>query len=127
MNNWFERLIYNIKTEIKNELRAELIANVEFRISNMFDEIKDVFELEKMTDEEVIKFFKHSKFSDISKQKQDYLSQRYNFFISMSHFTSIASIYREFKKVHPESYVADEIEYYLERQKNRTVEAENGN
>lgn len=124
MNNWFKRLIYDIKTEIKNELRAELIANVEFRISNMFDEIKDVLELEEMTDEEVIKFFKHSKFSEISKTKQDFLSQRYNFFISSSQFTSIASIAGKTQKVYPESYIADEIENYLEIQKNRTVEVE---
>jgi hypothetical protein len=121
----FDRLIKNIKTEIKNDVKDEVMSYVELRISNIFENIEDILRLEKMTDEEVIKFFKHSKFSEISKIKQDFLSQRYNFFISRSNFVSIESIDRKFIKVYPESYIADEIEGFLEIQKNRTVGVEN--
>lgn len=109
MNNWFERLIYDIKTEIKNELRIELYNNLENRLFTLFNDFKTLSKLEKMSDEDIIKYFKHSKFSEVSTLIQDFFYERYNIYISKSNFCSVSGL----SKVYPDSYISDEIEKYL--------------
>ena len=106
---WFERLIYDIKTEIKDELRIELYNNLENRLFTLSNDFKTLSKLEKMSDKDIIKHFKHSKFNEVSTLIQNFLCERYKFNILNSNFCSVSDL----TKVYPNSYIADAIEKYL--------------
>lgn len=60
--------------------------------------------LQNMSDEEIIKEYKHTKFSEISILERKFLEQKYNF-----HYCSFTSVNDTLNSVYPFSYISDSI------------------
>ena len=103
-----------IKEQIKEEVLREVRKETEFQQKLFYYDIRQILKLEKMSDKEIAKEYKHEKFKDVSEPIRNYLCRRYDIKILKDcHFYSICI---ERFSIYESNYISDFIENNILKQ-----------